>query len=205
MPRLYLLRHLAAIALLVCTQGTAHAQGVPRWIPFAGTSASPLISVPVATPSTAASSASQATVIQVIDGDTLRVARGSSRVTIRLAQIDAPEVCHLDCAQRPSQPFGQASARQLRTLALGQQAMLQCHDTDRYGREVCRVTVAGQDLSSVQVRTGLAWFSERFGTDQSLRAASQQAQRERLGLWSDPRAVAPWDWRRDCWERQQCT
>src|SRR5512138_3802607 len=74
-------------------------------------------------------------VVGIADGDTLTLLDASHRQhRIRLDAIDAPE---------KSQPFGQRSRQSLAQLAHGRDAVADCPKVDRYGREVCRVTVDG--------------------------------------------------------------
>jgi len=134
------------------------------------------------------------TVIGVADGDTLTLLaadRASHR--IRLDGIDAPE---------RSQPFGQRARQSLAALAHGRTALADCGKQDRYGRAVCRVTVDGVDVGLEQVRRGLAWHYTRYAHEQPAQVrgdyaqAERQARDERIGLWTIPQPVSPWDYRR---------
>ncbi|MCY7390569.1 MAG: thermonuclease family protein [Leptolyngbyaceae cyanobacterium CAN_BIN12] len=80
---------------------------------------------------------SQVVVLSVGDGDTLKVQNNSTKVTIRLACVDAPE--------RAQAPWGQAaSARLKQLLPVGQVVRLREVDRDRYGRTVAEVYVNRQ-------------------------------------------------------------
>lgn len=134
------------------------------------------------------------TVVGIADGDTLTLlddARTPHR--IRLDGIDAPE---------RSQDFGRRARQSLATLAHGRRALAECAKSDRYGRAVCRVSVDGVDVGLEQVRRGLAWHYIKYAKEQSpadrvlYAGAEEQARRTRLGLWSQPAAVPPWDYRR---------
>jgi endonuclease YncB( thermonuclease family) len=72
---------------------------------------------------------------------------------------------------------------------------------DRYGRTLATVFVDGIDANLEQVRSGMAWVYQKY-IDQSnadIRASYLQAEnegrKERLGLWSDPHPIPPWEWR----------
>lgn len=134
------------------------------------------------------------TVIGIADGDTLTLLdddEASHR--IRLDGIDAPE---------RTQDYGQRARQSLATMAHGRRAVAECPKTDRYGRAVCRVTVDGVDVGLEQVRRGLAWHYVKYAHEQSpadralYAGAEEQARRTRLGLWTYPAAVPPWDYRR---------
>lgn len=74
----------------------------------------------------------------VSDGDTITLLDAQHHQhKIGLDGIGAPE---------SRQPFGGASKRHLSELAVNREAVAECHKTDRYGREVCRVLVGGTDV-----------------------------------------------------------
>ena len=66
-----------------------------------------------------------ATVIAVMDGDTVRVLRHGHSVKIRLAGIDAPE---------GAQEYGMASRQSLAELVLHKQVRVNTLAIDKYGR-----------------------------------------------------------------------
>lgn len=125
-------------------------------------------------------------VIEVSDGDTLKVLYNGRRITIRLDQIDAPE---------KRQPFGLQSRESLRTLCLGALAAIEPVETDRYGRTVARVECAGVDAGREQLRTGHAWVYWRYAREVELFDLQTDARRTRAGLWADPAPVPPWQYR----------
>ena len=128
------------------------------------------------------------TVVGVSDGDTLTVlTKQRERVRVRLAEIDAPE---------KAQAFGERSKQSLSSLCFGKRAALQGRERDRYGRLVARVQCDGVDAQAHQVRNGMAWVYRQYSSDRQLLGFERQAQQERRGLWQDPHAVAPWNFRR---------
>lgn len=124
------------------------------------------------------------------DGDTLTARCGEPgafrEVKVRLAEIDAPE---------KRQPFGQRSKASLAAQCFGAWATIQPQTVDRYGRTVGRVECRAGDASSRQVEAGMAWFFTRYGTDPRIKVLEDAARASRVGLWADPAAVAPWEWR----------
>jgi endonuclease YncB( thermonuclease family) len=107
---------------------------------------------------------------------------------IRLVDIDAPEL---------AQAYGKQSREALVTLCANKPARIVEQGKDRYGRTLARVTCAGVEANGEQVRRGFAWVFVRFAPANSpLHKAQTEAQQMRVGLWADPRAVAPWEWRR---------
>lgn len=126
-------------------------------------------------------------VVGVSDGDTLTVLdAGHRRVKVRLAEIDAPE---------RRQPFGQRSKQSLSGLCHGRDAVIEGGGRDRYWRVVGRVRCDGIDASAEQVRRGMAWVFDRYATDRALYAIQEEARAARLGLWSDPAPIPPWEYR----------
>ena len=129
-------------------------------------------------------------VIAVADGDSLRArcddAGASVQVSVRLAEIDAPE---------RGQAFGRRSRQHLATLCQGQHATVRPQTRDRYGRTVARVECDGIDASTAQVQAGMAWVFDRYVIDRFLYALQNQARNQRLGLWVDGEPIPPWVWR----------
>jgi endonuclease YncB( thermonuclease family) len=127
------------------------------------------------------------TVSHVEDGDSVTVATDKHSYRVRLIDIDAPE---------RRQAFGKESENSLREICLSKPANMDVRGKDRYGRTLARVTCAGVDASSEQVRRGMAWVFVKYAPAGSpLYRLESDAKMRRLGLWADPRPVAPWEWR----------
>lgn len=130
-------------------------------------------------------------VVGVSDGDTIKVLRAGQQVKIRLYGVDTPE---------KKQAFGQAAKRFTAGLVAGKEVAVEPIDIDRYGRTVGLVTVDGVSLNRELIRGGFAWYygqycKKSFCADwQGLEA---QARAAGVGLWAEPAAQAPWDWRKD--------
>ena len=146
-------------------------------------------------------------VVAVADGDSLTV-RDSNGVShdVRVAGIDAPE---------HGQPYGQQAKSSLTRMALGAEARMEWTERDGYGRFVAKVWVVPADrpcqtascprtldVGLAQVISGLAWHYKKYERDQSVQDryryadAETEARARGLGLWKDPAATPPWDWRR---------
>lgn len=138
---------------------------------------------------------SQVVVLSVGDGDTLKVQNNSTKVTIRLACVDAPE--------RAQAPWGQAaSARLKQLLPVGQVVRLREVDRDRYGRTVAEVYVNGQSINLQMVQEGMAviypkYFSNCATTQDQYRQAEAIAKQQGIGLWNpnNPLPTMPWQFR----------
>ena len=99
--------------------------------------------------------------VEVVDGDTLRIAGE----TIRLHAIDAPEAGQR-CTGADGRPWrcGRAATRALARLARGG---LRCEgrERDRYGRLVAKCYAGERDVAEVLVRAGAAFAYPEFGAD----------------------------------------
>lgn len=130
--------------------------------------------------------------IAIHDGDTLSIRCGTPgqfRVErVRLAAIDAPE---------HRQAFGQRARQNLARLCFRQQARITPVGRDRYGRTVAHVHCRGESAARAQLRSGLAWvYTPAARKHPQLVALQRQAQASGTGLWSQPRPLAPWEYRR---------
>lgn len=128
-------------------------------------------------------------VVKVTDGDTVVVLRaGNIQEKIRLAEIDCPE---------KGQAFGQVAKKFTLDHAALKIVRVDVRDHDRYGRTVGEVFLPdGKSLNRELVRNGYAWWYRRYSKDQTLGELEQEAQSARRGLWSDPKPIPPWDYRR---------
>jgi len=134
-------------------------------------------------------------VVGVSDGDTIRVLNSEGQeVRVRLLGIDAPE---------SSQPFGRVSKRALSDLIFRENVEVRFDKTDRFGRIVGKIIHNNRDINLIMVKNGLAWHYTRFIQEQpsadrvSYARGQQQAQAQKIGIWSQPNPQAPWDFRRN--------
>jgi endonuclease YncB( thermonuclease family) len=128
-------------------------------------------------------------VVRVADGDTLSVLDATNtQHKIRLYGIDTPE---------RDQPHGRTAWNTLSELVTGKSVGIVEVETDSYGRTVGTVYVGDQNINLYMVERGHAWWYRRHAQhERPLEAAEKQARKQGLGLWADPGAVPPWEWRR---------
>lgn len=128
-------------------------------------------------------------VVAVYDGDTVTcIDETNQQQKIRLAEIDAPEA---------KQDFGQASRQSLANMVFGRTIQVVDSGRDRYGRWIGRLYVDGIDVNRQQVATGMAWHYADYSKDKSLATVQAQAQAQRIGLWSQPNPIPPWEFRKN--------
>jgi len=132
-------------------------------------------------------------VVSVADGDTITVLDADKvQHKIRLAGIDAPE---------KMQAFGNRSKESLSALAFDKTVNVETSKRDRYGRQIGKVLVNGQDVNLVQVERGMAWFYRKYQREQSpndqklYEAAEDTARADKRGLWRDADPMPPWEFR----------
>ncbi len=127
--------------------------------------------------------------VGVSDGDTITVLHNGKGERIRLHGIDCPE---------KRQAFGNRAKQFTSTLVFGKAVTVQVMDRDRYGRTVGMVLLPdGRSLNHELVRAGLAWWYWRYTPDdETLEQLEREARAAKHGLWADPHAVPPWEWRR---------
>lgn len=124
--------------------------------------------------------------VHVYDGDTIGVLRDGREIRLRLEGIDCPEW---------DMDFGSQARRFTSELVLGKDVAVRFKEWDQYNRVVGRVTVDGKDLSLELIAAGLAWHYRRYSDDPALEAAEHRARDARIGLWSAPNPIPPWEFK----------
>ena len=128
-------------------------------------------------------------VTRVSDGDTLWVKADDRRrpQKLRLRGIDAPELC---------QAWGIEARQALNAQVLGERVHVVEGPVDDHGRRLVRLLRGDVDVGAQMVRGGHAW-SYRYRNDPGPYGAEEAAARSgRLGLFADPGAVNPREFRR---------
>ena len=132
-------------------------------------------------------------VVGISDGDTLTLLDAEKvQHKIRRSGIDAPG---------KKQAFGQTSNAALLACAFSKRVSIQRNKEDRYRRKVGRVMSAGTDCSLQQIQSGMAWHYKKYQGEQPMDErqeyirAEELAQKKRVGLWSDPSPLPPWEFR----------
>jgi micrococcal nuclease len=130
-----------------------------------------------------------ATIVRVVDGDTLRVEINGQEKVVRLVGIDTPEThkpgVKVECGGRD------ASASMARLAPAGAAAKITPDPTqdsaDRYGRLLAYVVVDHHTIQREQVRLGWAevyvYEGKPFQRVDSFRRAERAAKRAHRGVW----------------------
>ena len=129
-----------------------------------------------------------AKVIRIKDGDTVVVLLdGNIQKTLRLAEVDCPE---------SGQPFGKNAKQFTLDQIFGKQITFIATDEDRYGRTIAKIYYDNKYLSQELIRAGFGWWYYKYSNDKNLGILQQQAEDNKIGLWQDNSAIAPWDYRK---------
>ncbi|MEO8223188.1 MAG: thermonuclease family protein [Gammaproteobacteria bacterium] len=134
-----------------------------------------------------------ATLVKVVDGDTIKVRLDSGPITVRLHGIDTPE---------RNEALGPAATKALRNLLEGEPLELEVvEQRDAYDRLVAKVFARGRDVNAQMVESGYAWAYRRYlrhkPADEAYCTLEAAARDARRGVWSgDPSGwEPPWSFR----------
>ncbi|MXV38191.1 thermonuclease family protein [Flavobacteriaceae bacterium Ap0902] len=132
----------------------------------------------------------QAKVIRIVDGDTMEVLYHELPIKIRMAHIDCPE-------KRGTQPFGNKAKKVLSAMVFGDMVTVNTDlSYDRNGRLIAEIISNKYGNINMQmVRKGMAWHYQKYSDNKLYQDLEKIARKQKVGLWQDPHAVAPWAWR----------
>nr|WP_263324422.1 thermonuclease family protein [Neobacillus sp. Marseille-Q6967] len=129
-----------------------------------------------------------ATIIRVVDGDTVNINLNGKEETVRLLLVDTPETVH---PSKPVQPFGpEASALAKETLTPGKQVEIEIDvsERDKYGRLLCYLYVDGKMFNELLLEKGLARVAYIYAPNtryvDQFYNVQKQAQAKEIGIWS---------------------
>lgn len=128
-----------------------------------------------------------ARVVVVSEGDTLTVLRDDDIVEIRLHGVDSPE---------PGQAFSDEARQFTASLCFDRAVEVRPLTRDPGGRIVAIVYLEDRrELNYELLKAGMAWHAKKFSDDDMYDAAVRHARESRLGIWSDPKPIPPWEYR----------
>lgn len=132
----------------------------------------------------------QGKVVGVSDGDTVTVlVDGNQQRKVRLNNIDAPE---------SKQAFGQRSKQALSNLVYGKTVKVVSNKQDRYGRYLGEIYLPPNiNVNRSMVEYGFAWAYREYLSDNSYLVLENKARTNKHGLWIDPHAIYPQDFRKN--------
>lgn len=141
-------------------------------------------------------------VIKNHDGDTIKLSTAERGIIdVRLSGADTPET---------GQAHWRAARGALRELVASKPVTAWCYKTDKYDREVCHVSVSGDDVGLRLIQGGYAWYAHMFAHEltasqqKTYPEAEEQARRQSIGLWQEPEPMPPWECRKLRKAHQKC-
>lgn len=115
-----------------------------------------------------------ARIVRVKDGDTYVLRKGNTDFTVRLKNVDAPEL---------KQPYGYLSFVNTSKLLSGRMVSYDSTGKDLYGRVLADIWINNQRLDSTLIRNGWAWHYQTYSKDSLLKSMMVIAINEKTGLW----------------------
>ena len=129
-----------------------------------------------------------AKVIGIKDGDTIEVLFNEAPIVIRLEHIDCPE---------KKQPYGKRAKQFTSDFAFGKTVhVLSTGKKDRWGRLIAVIEFDNKNLNKELVKNGLAMHFKKYSKDLSYDLIERKAEKDKIGMWSQPKVIAPWVYRK---------
>lgn len=127
-------------------------------------------------------------VVAITDGDTFKLlTKDSTLIKVRSANIDCPE---------RKQPFSKRAKQFVSDAIISKSVTLKVLKKDRYRRYISNVIYDDSlSLCHELIKCGLAWHYRKYSKDSLLQALENEARKNKVGLWQDPNAIPPWEWR----------
>jgi endonuclease YncB( thermonuclease family) len=128
-----------------------------------------------------------AKVVGVTDGDTIVVLTSDKQqIKIRLEGIDCPE---------SNQDYGNRAKQATVNLCFEKEVIIKKTGEDRYGRILAYVYFGDLCINKQLLSLGMAWHYKQYNKDQELARLELDAREKKIGLWTQPNSIPPWDWR----------
>jgi micrococcal nuclease len=126
-------------------------------------------------------------VLDVVDGDTIKVKVDGKSETVRLLLVDTPESVH---PNKPVQPFSKEASKHTETMLSGSDVELELGigERDKYGRLLAYVYADGKSVQESLLEKGLARVAYVFEPNtkyvDDYDKIQKQAQNNGVGIWS---------------------
>jgi endonuclease YncB( thermonuclease family) len=128
-------------------------------------------------------------VVRIADGDTVTILDSeNNQIPIRLYGIDCPE---------NGQDFSNVAKMFTSDLCFSKTVTVDVKDIDRYGRTVGIIwTSDSVNVNLELLKAGLAWHYKYYDQSEEFAQAERLAKANKIGLWKQPNAISPWEYRR---------
>ncbi len=118
----------------------------------------------------------KATVIEIIDGDTLRVNYYDLPITLRISCVDAPEL---------RKNMGIQSREYLTNLLKDKEINFEVLRRDAYNRYIANIFYQDLRVDELIVSAGMAYHWAKYSNNKLLFELENQAQIQKIGIWTD--------------------
>ena len=128
-----------------------------------------------------------ATVTNVVDGDTIDIKINGREERVRLLLVDTPETVHPD---KPVQPFGPEASDYAKEMLSGKEVRFEYDGPkrDHYDRLLGYVWVDGENFNLQLLEKGLARYAYEYDPPYvhaaSMKNAETRAKQQEKGIWS---------------------
>ena len=125
-------------------------------------------------------------VITIMQGDTIKVALKGSKTYVLFYGIACPS---------KKQSFGERARKFTGDYSFGRIVTIVPKTEARRDGIYAEVMLPdGMNLNQELVKQGLCWWDKRYAPgDKNLEALEKDARRQKLGLWSEPNPIPPWE------------
>jgi len=128
-----------------------------------------------------------ARVVAVHEGDLLTIRHDGHNETIRLKDIDCPEL---------KQPYGKQAKHVTAAYVGNRDVVVRGLMRDKQGRVSADVLLHdGRNVGHELLKEGLAWWQRSASSNAGLDVMEELARASRKGLWTDSDPVPPWKWK----------
>lgn len=124
-------------------------------------------------------------VLSVLDGDTIFVSNGGKRTKVSLYGVDAPEA---------GQRFSDDAKAYLQKF-VGREVDIQFVTRDSIRDCDLCVVYYGFPVNTEMLKAGLVWYYERAPRLPAWKDLELKAKERKVGLWSAPDSIPPWQFR----------
>ncbi len=128
------------------------------------------------------------TVVEVLEGDTIRVLYEGKFVNVRLSSIDSPE---------KTQAYGKEAASFTAMMAHSGPVRVDVKSVNSLGVVSAEVMLmdAGLSINHELVKAGFAWWRGEDSADRSYRDLEKAAREMKIGLWKEAHPTPPWEFK----------
>ncbi|MFS1511774.1 thermonuclease family protein [Chengkuizengella sp. SCS-71B] len=129
-----------------------------------------------------------ATINDVVDGDTIKVNLNGKKETIRLLLVDTPETVHPSKAVQAFGPEASNFAKDMLPVGSEVQIEIDVSERDKYGRLLAYLWVDGKMFNEMLLEKGLARVAYIYPPNvkyvDQFKEIQEKARQESIGIWS---------------------